>query len=106
MTAQVAQPAASGPELGGRGTEEPGRPDPGRDGPDRRGRGTMAAQLVVAGLAARAACNGGLQSTTVTVTAGDRVFKKGTAVATAEAFTCGFSFCGTISDSREITISR
>jgi len=40
------------------------------------------------------------------VTAGDRVFKKGTAVATAEAFTCGFSFCGTISDSREITVSR
>ncbi|HTE72615.1 MAG TPA: hypothetical protein VK640_05370 [Actinomycetes bacterium] len=53
-----------------------------------------------------APCTGGPQSTTVTVTAGDRVFKKGTAVATAEAFTCGFSFCGTISDSREITISR
>ena len=53
-----------------------------------------------------ASCTGGLQSTTVTVTAGDRVFKKGTAVATAKAFTCGFSFCGTISDSREISISR
>jgi hypothetical protein len=59
MTAQVAQPAASGPELGGRGTEEPGRPAPGRHGPDRRGRGTMAAQLVVAGLAAAALAQGG-----------------------------------------------
>jgi hypothetical protein len=53
-----------------------------------------------------APCSGGQQSTTVTVTAGDRVFKKGTAVASADAFTCGFSFCGTISDSREISISR
>lgn len=53
-----------------------------------------------------APCTGGLQSTTVTVTAGERVFKKGTAVATAEAFTCGFTFCGTISDSREISVSR
>ena len=53
-----------------------------------------------------APCTGGLQSTTVTVTAGDRVFKKGTAVASAGAFTCGFGFCGTISDSREISISR
>jgi hypothetical protein len=53
-----------------------------------------------------APCSGGQQSTTVTVTAGDRVFKKGTAVASADAFTCGLSFCGTISDSREISISR
>ena len=53
-----------------------------------------------------APCTGGQQSTSITVTAGDRLFKKGTAVASAEAFTCGFTFCGTISDSREITISR
>jgi hypothetical protein len=53
-----------------------------------------------------ASCTGGLQSTSVTVTAGDRVFKKGTAVASAEAYTCGYGFCGTISDSREVTISR
>jgi hypothetical protein len=53
-----------------------------------------------------APCTGGQQSTSVTVTAGDRVFKKGLAVASADAFTCGFGFCGTISDSREITIPR
>ena len=53
-----------------------------------------------------APCSGELQSTAVTVTAGERVFKKGLAVATASGFTCGGSFCGTISDSREISISR
>ena len=51
-------------------------------------------------------CTGGVQSTTVTVVTESRVFKKGTAVASAEAFTCGFSFCGTITDSREIAITR
>ena len=53
-----------------------------------------------------APCTGGQQSTTVTVVADQRVFKKGTAVASADAFTCGFTVCGTITDSREITITR
>lgn len=61
----------------------------------------------ISGYGSRTApCSGAPQSTTVTVVADGRVFKKGTAVATAEAFTCGFSFCGTITDSREITITR
>ena len=51
-------------------------------------------------------CSGGQQATTVTVVADYRVFKKGAAVASAEAFTCGYLFCGTISDSREIMITR
>jgi hypothetical protein len=61
----------------------------------------------ISGFGGRTApCTGGVQTTTVTVVADGRVFKKGTAVASAEAFTCGFTFCGTISDSREITIAR
>ena len=62
---------------------------------------------IISGYGSRTApCTGGQQSTTVTVVADSRVFKKGTAVASAEAFTCGFAFCGTITDSREITITR
>ena len=50
--------------------------------------------------------SGSPQEATVTVVADGRVFKKGPAVASASAFTCGVDFCGTIADTREISISR
>lgn len=53
-------------------------------------------------------CTGSEETVQVVVTAstGSRTFKKGPAVATAELFTCGFPFCGTVSDSREIAVTR
>ena len=51
-------------------------------------------------------CTGEEEETTVVVTADGRVFKKGTAVGRADLFTCGFSFCGTMTDSKEVTITR
>ena len=62
---------------------------------------------IISGYGSRTApCASGQQTTTVTVVADYRVFKKGTAVASAEAYTCGYSFCGRMTDSREITIAR
>ena len=49
---------------------------------------------------------GSVQEATVTVVADGRVFKKGAAVGSARAFTCGFGFCDTIADSREIMVTR
>ena len=53
------------------------------------------------------ACSGSGEQVTVTVQAqGGKVFKKGTAVVTAEVFGCNEAVCGTETDTEVIGIQR
>jgi hypothetical protein len=51
-------------------------------------------------------CTGSFQNLSISVTAQDRAFRKGTAFASASMFLCDFTGCRNLQDQREIAIVR